>query len=71
MATFQPSADTGDVRSDVFAGSTAQSFRDIEGATYEWVAELKDLYALELQSKLATLGGRVASDKFEWLRGRN
>lgn len=71
MATFTPSAETGDVRTQLDPKSGERVFSSTSGESYTWVAQLKDVYSLELQSKLSEQGGRVASNKFEWLRGRS
>lgn len=71
MARFEANPDTRDVRTKTNAEDLIPVFIDVSGNGFRWVAELKEIYALELQSGLATSGARIPSNKFEWLRGRN
>ena len=68
MATFEPSADSKDVRSKNSGDGTSQVFTCSDNKKFVWIGELKPHYAAEAQAALASQGGRIGNDKFEWLR---
>lgn len=69
MASFAASIETRDVRS-VGEGSE-RAFVDIDGTSYLWVSELKEIYAIELQNTLSSQISRIGSNKFEWFRTKS
>lgn len=66
MASFFASKDSGDVRTR--GEGNERHFVDADGVKYQWVSELKEIYAIELQNQLSHQASRIGSDKFEWLR---
>lgn len=65
MLQFKSEAETTDVR---FADDYKLTNVSDNPITYEWLGELKNIYAQEVLNTLAASGSRVGSDKFEWLR---
>ncbi|MDA5555803.1 response regulator receiver domain [Shimia sp. MMG029] len=68
MATFEPNAESRDVRSSTSGPDATQVFTCYDNNEFVWIGELKPHYAAEAQGALATQGGRIGNDKFEWLR---
>lgn len=69
MVSFAPDDSSRDVRtSKIESDADPKTFNSDEGECFTWVAELKPHYAAEAQAALASQGGRIGNDKFEWLR---
>lgn len=66
---FEPCNSTNDIRS--CGTEPTQKFTAKDDKQYTWVSELKSHYAAEAQSALAAQGGRVGTNKFEWLRDKS
>jgi hypothetical protein len=69
MVEFAPDDQTLDVRTQKTPqANSPKVFKCVTGQEYIWIAELKPHYAAEAQAALASQGGRIGNDKFEWLR---
>lgn len=69
MVKFEPDVQTLDVRTQKTSkAKSPKFFKCMAGQEYTWIAELKPHYAAEAQAALASQGGRIGNDKFEWLR---
>ena len=70
MVRFKPNTSSADVRtkSTRIRNKPKKAFISKQNTKFVWVGQLKEIYALELQSRLAEQGGRIGSNKFEWLR---
>lgn len=60
---FEADAITLDVRTN-----ESGSYLDLDGVKFQWVAELKEIFAQEILNQLASSSSRVGSNKLEWLR---
>lgn len=76
IVDFKPKPSSLDIRATKAKDNAGNDlsghwFTDIDGVRYEWIAELKEIYAQELQNNLAANSSRVGSNKSEWLRGKS
>lgn len=69
MASFSASSGTRDIRT--VGEARERAFLDIDKTKYMWLAELKEIYAIELQNLLSSQTSRIGNNKFEWLRTKS
>ncbi len=63
---FSPDKATKSVQSD-----QSKSFKNVDGKTFDWIAELKEPYTQIIMHNIAAHGTRIGVDKFEWLRHKS